>query len=377
MNDSNQQTPFDLEQIELKTDVQIARSQDPQPPTASSSKAWPVVVLLGILTLGGCAAAVFYYLRYEEVRESYSQLKKEISTASESLNATSGSLEETREALSKSQTAVQRMRDEIDKRKKDVNQLTKDKQKLEADLTKNRKALEAAEKASRSSTTKLSALESQTKKLENERDQLKQALTAKETEIAQKVDDLNAALETSQAQATNQAQAYREQERALQANLRKLENDITQMRQQAASESEAGMAIIRERGQLKSENERLKADLQKAMRDLGSAQNQIKRLSSVQTGDLVPYSDEISPAQVRFRAPLPEGVRLPRSLGQVTIMTLIDENGAVEKAFLLPGQELDGIIARDIIAAVYQWKFRPAQQGNTRVKLWQPIVFEP
>lgn len=378
MNDPNQQTPFDLEQMELKTDVHIERSPAARPqPKSSSGSAWPVVVLLGLLTLGGCAAAVFYFMRYQEVQEEYTLLQKEINTASESLNATSGNLEETRQALSKSQTAVQRMRKELDQRKQEVSKLAADRSKLEKELTQSRKNVESAQKASQTAKSKVTTLESQAKKLRSERDQLKQDMTAQDTAAKAKEADLNAALETSQAQATNQAQAYREQERKLQADMRSLENKIQRLEQQAASESEAGMAIIRERGQLKAEKERLKLELDKNVNQLKAAKAQILRLSSVQTGDLVPYSDEIEPAQVRLKSPLPEGVKLPRSLSAITIMTLINENGSVDKAFLLPGQELDGILARDIISAIYNWKFRPAQKGNTRVKVWQPIVFQP
>ena len=375
MNDS-QQTPFDLEQVELKTDVHIHRGEEPpKRKRPHSNKAWPVVIMLGLMSLAGCAVAVLYFIRYKDVREDYIQLQKEIDTASQNLTTTSGSLEETREALSKSQTAVQRMREELDQRKAEIESLKKTSAQLKADGAEAKKQLETAQKSIKDLNAKLGDNESKLSSLTKERDRLTKAMSDMEQENAARIEDLNKALEAGQAQATEQANTYRKDLQKLQAEKRDLEGTLARLRQQAEAESQAGMEIIRERGTLKSENERLKLEITNMEKALNTARQRVNRLENVQTGDLVSYSEEITAAETTFREPLPEGVRLPRGLDTVVVMALINENGGVEKAFLLPGQEVDGILARDIIATAYKWKFRPARKGNTRVKVWQPILF--
>jgi len=374
MNDS-EKTPFDLEQVELKTDVHIHRGEDPPNPKQSSSKAWPVVLMLGFMAIGGCGVAVFYFTRFKEVREDYMQLQKEIDTASQNLTTTSGSLEETRQALSKSQTSVQRMREELDQRKSEIETLEKAAKQLKSDSAQQKKRLESAQGSIKELNTKLEKSEATANELTKERDRLKQAMADQEERDATRIEDLNKALEASQAQATEQARTYRTDLKNLQSEKSALESEIERLRQQAETESQAGMEIIRERGQLKSENERLKLNIANLEKSLNQTRQQLNRVQNVQTGDLVSYSEEITPAQATFQEPLPEGVKLPRGLDQVVVMTLVDENGGVDKAFLLPGQSVDGILARDIISTVYKWKFRPARKGNTRVKVWQPILF--
>ena len=374
MNDS-QQTPFDLEQVELKTDVHIHRGEEYTSPKQSGSKAWPVVLLLGFIALAGCAVAVFYFTRYQDVREDYIQLQKEIDTASQNLTTTSGSLEETRQALSKSQTAVQRMREELDDRKSEIESLKKSSSQLQTDGNQLKKQLEAAQKSNTDLTAKLATSEAKAGDLAKERDRLTKAMATQEENYAAKVEDLNKALETGQAQANEQARTYRTDLQKVQSDKKSLEGEIARLRQQAESESRAGMEIIRERGQLKSENERLKLDLANMETSLNAARQQIDKFQNTHVGDLVSYSEEVTAAEATFQEPLPDGARLPRGINQVVVMALINENGAVDKAFLLPGQEVDGILARDIIATVYKWKFRPPRKGNTRVKVWQPILF--
>lgn len=377
MSQPNPQTPFDLEQVELKTDVQIHRDLEPQPRRKSSSGTWPVVILLGIIALAGSAAAGFYYTRFQNVRKELDQLRADIDHASENLTATSGSLEETREALSKSQTSLQRMRSELDSSKQAQDTLKKEKAQLDKELSSSKKALETAQAETKAANAKTVPLEKSVKDLTQTRADLQQQLKEKEAEFTAKLADLNTALETSQTQMTNQAQTYRQKEENLQAQIRKLQTEYQTLRNQSESESAAGLAIIRERAELKSENERLKLQLSESSKKLEQSQQRITALETTKLGDLVPYSDEVQPAEVRFRAPLPEGVKFPRGMDRVIVMTLINENGAVDKAFLLPGQEVEGLPARDIISAIYQWKFRAPQKGNIRVKLWQPVVFEP
>lgn len=377
MSDNQQQTPFDLEQVELKTDVQIHRESEPERATKSANKAWPVVLLLGFLALGGCGAAGYYYLQSEKIHEDFVQLQKEISDASDNLSATSGSLEETREALTKSQTAIKRMRTEIANGKNSIKKLQGEKAGLQKELSTARTNLEKEQKSAKAAVSKQQSLEATNKKVKADFEKLSQETQAEKAAHESKVNDLTTALSTSQEQLTQQAQAYRQQEQKLQKSIRDLESKIKRLNQQAASESEAGVAILKERGELKSANERLKVELAESAKKLSTANKRIKSLETVNLGDLVPYSDEVTPAQFRVSDPLPEGFKLPRSTGRVTAMALIDENGVVKKAYLVPGQPVEGIVARDIVTNLYTWKFKPAMRGNVRVKVWQPVLFEP
>ena len=53
---------------------------------------------------------------------------------------------------------------------------------------------------------------------------------------------------------------------------------------------------------------------------------------------------------------------------------LINEVGAVEKAFIVPGQAIDRNVARLIIDHVKNCKFSPPTLEGVRVKTWQPIL---
>jgi TonB family protein len=59
--------------------------------------------------------------------------------------------------------------------------------------------------------------------------------------------------------------------------------------------------------------------------------------------------------------------------GTVTVNTLISENGDVVRTEILKGVKGDYGFERAAESAIRQWKFRPAQKGGAKVKVWKPI----
>ena len=101
------------------------------------------------------------------------------------------------------------------------------------------------------------------------------------------------------------------------------------------------------------------------------------KLKEVSFGELVPFSENVVPGKITYREPFPDGVKIPRKLGAVVVQALITEVGSVEKAFILPGQELDASAAAGLLRAIYKWKFTPPTLGQVRVKTWQPLLVRP
>lgn len=208
-------------------------------------------------------------------------------------------------------------------------------------------------------------LESQVKRLTEERDNLKQRLAATE-DLQQELAGVKKARDLMQ----SEAEAARKETEQLRAVLKENQgggdailNEI-QAAKQAAAEAKA------EAGRLKAENEAL----------------QRKASAIPGEGDLVPLGEDIQPARpINLNRATPRlkssGFLASRPKGVVVVNVLINEKGDVVAARLIQGLPGDSLDAREAgeacVEAAKHIVFDPAssKDGKTRFKVWQGVGF--
>ncbi len=208
-------------------------------------------------------------------------------------------------------------------------------------------------------------LESQVRRLTEERDNLKQRLAATE-DLQQELAGVKKARDLMQ----SEAETARKETDQLRATLKENQgggdailNEL-QAAKQAAAEAKA------EAGRLKVENEAL--------------QHKVSALPG--EGDLVPLGEDLQPAKaINLNRATPRlkssGLLSTRPKGVVVVNVLINEKGDVVAARLiqgLPGDSLDAKEAGEAcVEAAKHIVFDPAssKDGKTRFKVWQGVGF--
>ena len=208
-------------------------------------------------------------------------------------------------------------------------------------------------------------LESQVKRLTEERDNLKQRLAATE-DLQQEL----AGVKKARDLVRSEAEAARKETDLLRATLKENQgggdailNEL-QVAKQAAAEAKA------EAGRLKVENEAL--------------QHKVSALPG--EGDLVPLGEDLQPARaINLNRATPRlkssGLLSSRPKGVVVVNVLINEKGDVVAARLiqgLPGDSLDAKEAGEAcVEAAKHIVFDPSssKDGKTRFKVWQGVGF--
>ncbi|MCB1043355.1 MAG: hypothetical protein KDC35_10460 [Acidobacteria bacterium] len=353
---------FDLDHMELKSDAAIHPPVEP-PIRPSGRFRWVTVsVILNMVLAGG--AGYFFYRNHQLIQESGHQSQHAINLAQD-LEKTHQQIGEMEDQITKLTTENKELRREIDSRKSSQ-------QDLKSDLTSNEK--------------RVNQLSADLEEITKERDVLHAQVAdwtkkhaALQAELAKTKKDLQEGekhLAETRQQLTDQAEAEARLNQALKtakADAKAANDQLDEMRKQFNDEAKASLNLIQERADLQRENRELKSARVAWQKQEQTLKDKIKSLETTQEGDLVPFSAELSPAELTYVEPFPEDV-LPRRFGPYTLQVLINEFGAVERAFFVAGQQPPSGEARIILETALRYKFTPATQNGVRVKTWQPII---
>ena len=227
----------------------------------------------------------------------------------------------------------------------------------------------------------LSALK---KKSEEEEKQLKSSQIKynqlkKNSQIRE--NDLNNTITSLQQQekekeATYQAQIteFRGEINTLRTERNSLRNSVSGYKDQIEEEARAGKVAMREQGKVVQENRALKADLLRIEKENKALLAQNKDLKEVTTGELVPFSSEITMPVPHYKEPIPKGLKWPRGTDVIVVHMLINESGAVSEIYYPQGQFIDTTFKSIMSPNLFKWKFSPPKYRNMNVKAWTPII---
>ncbi len=368
MNEPNasDKNNLDFDEIQLKSDIPVRRAERPPVKRVQvKSKRWPLV-LLTLLALAGAGVAGYLYLELEKAKITNRELLQKEETTVSNLKNTAGTLEEARVKILRLEGELKKANQANQKLEKSNADLSAAKKENEGQIANQKSALADVQK-------KLQVSEQRLKQVNKARDNLQSELDRVEKTYGERVEALETQLADSRAQYQSQTTRFEEETRTLQNQLARVKRDRDRFKQQFEDESSASLRIIQEQADLKEKNANLESEVRGLKARLADADRRIRGLEEVGLGDLVPFSEEVSPGQVNYREPLPDGLKIPRRLSPVVVQVLVSEVGSVEKAFIVPGQALDAELARAVSQSIYKWKFSPPTYRNTRVKTWQPV----
>jgi len=368
MSEHERKEPIAFDEIELKSDTPIQRMEKPpikrgQPKPARSF----LTILLFLLFCIGGAAAWYFFDQHRQLELRYNSLLEEQDSTRLNLNTTAGTLEEAHasiNALTKDLDASKKENEELSKKNKTLNNSLQAKNKenktLRQEVDRGKASLSKANESNKNLTARKAELEKSYAQLEQSSNS--------------KISSLETSIEQKDNQYRTDAEAWSATRNSLQQNLQKMTAEKERIQRQFEDESSASLEIIKAQSALKQNNTKLESEVRKLSAELKTARTKINALENVQNGDLVPYSEEVTPGEVRYREPLPDGEKIPRKIGQVAIQVLVNEVGSVEKAFILPGQLLEANLARALTQSIYKWKFTPPSYRKIRVKTWQTVL---
>jgi len=373
MTEPNQdKNQIDLDQIELHTDSPLGRQGSPQPPQrrtrakTKGGRGW-LIVLLALLFLAAAGGAGYFYTEMERLRGINEELAKRGEDVATDLDATVNNLQDAQELIANLQREVKSLRGKLD----DAETKSAD---LEKRLAAAQKRIDERQEAINGLDRQLKIAQDKTATVTRERNRLRDDLADLRTQSQARIAELEKSIQDNRQQYQSELANQQRAQNNLRAERDAALREKQRLERQFKEESDASLAIIRERAELKRDKETLQRQLDQAQTDLQRATARVRRLEETQTGDLVAFSEDISPARINYREPLPDGVRIPRKLGTVALQALINEIGAVEKAFIISGQEMEGELARSLVSNVLQWKFDPATKDGIRVKVWQTVL---
>jgi len=378
----------EFDQMELHSDIDIHAEPEirrESPVKKSGNPLLPLMTVLALLALGGSG---YLFYRYRLLSEDYQQLENRVQDATNTLAATNSDLQATHSDLGKTATTLESTKTTLADTRSNMDRLDgalrsaqnmntrleKEKNDLIATLAERDKELGKTKKSLTSANNQLAKNKKTLRRTQTERDRLKKDKATLQEQSTLQITKLETDLEDQRARSLSQLKTSEDKYRKQKRQLDKATEDLEQAHNQFKAESKASLQIIKERSQLKKDKTALEAEVNKLRVAAKADHEKISRLENVNFGDLVPYSEEIQPARATYQEPLPDGIKIPRRLGSVTLMVLVTEVGSVEKAFLLPGQELEPTLSVAVIRNIYKWKFSPPQADNVRVKTWQPVV---
>lgn len=408
MSDQKGQQPsdhVDFENIELHSDVDIHshrnkkqeppksrkvkkpkpiakdadQDQDDQPAASGGGAAKAISFLLAILFLASAGAAGYFYTQLQELQilhetlqTSHRELNEQIATATENLSDTSGSLEDAQKRIGLMSTSLKQ-------REEDLNAAEKKSQELATKLANTENAKQKVEQDLKQAQSSLSTTRNQLKDMTSSRDKLQAELTATQQTAQQTEQALNTRINGLEADMAAQQQTYQQELQGFQqridrvnSDLDKAKIDLERAQRDMQAESDASRKILQEAEAAKARSATLSVEVERLRTELANAKNQIVDQQAVKTGDLIAEIDAIQQPTVRYKEPLVDA-RLPRGK-QVAVRVLVTEVGSVEKAMLVPGQNLEPTTQQALLRNIYQWKFTPPSYEGRMIKAWHVVM---
>jgi len=348
MND--QRTP--LEEFEFRQAARIRTPEEKREKPTPQKKRVFLTVLLLVLLAGALFAAGFLYHQLQLQQLKTTQLAKELATSKQKMTETEISLKDIQQKLKKMThrvsdsskgkgellTAIEQLNQSIDTRNKEI-------QSLKQKIREREKSIENAEKARKKMKTEL-------KKAQKSNQDLKsQVNTAKAT-----------------------IREFQDTTGKLKSTIRTLQSNMNQ-------EGNASRKLVSDMLDAQSKAEKLRKEKESMEETIDSLRKENTSLKRVDPGELVPFSDLVTPAKpiVHPSATLEKKGSFGKVRGFIVVNAYIDETGFVQNAFYLESHlrkdEKNGAAISQALKTVLKWRFSPALYNDkTPVKIWQPVV---
>lgn len=375
---------FDFDQMELHGDTEITRREPPRRKKAekknSGSSKVGILIFAALFVAAGAAAGYFYKeleglkVRHQQLLEAKNMTAEDLSEVSESVKAKEQEIADLQGSMQKESAAKQDLAKQKTDLEKAKGSLEKKVTSLEADLKKVRDELAGVRKEYNQSKERVAALEKDKKQVEGKLALAVQDLEAAKRNHAGEKASLQKQMDENQATYQKTLQALQAEKSDLQRNLETTRQAKEKLENNMQEESNAVLQIMDEQKKLRADRDRMAKQIATLEQERNSLKKQLTEASEVQAGDLVAFSEDLTPGRVTYREPLPGGIRIPRRQEPALVQVLVTETGSVSNAFLLPGQQFEPDVARAIIQAVYKYKFSPPTYANMRVRTWQPVA---
>ncbi len=335
-----------IEDLEFENPVEIRKFNKEK-----SNKGCNRILLLFVLLL--LVTSTFSFYRYFLMKKNNSNLKQEVKKLSEQLKEKEKQINEITSKLSEIKSAISKKGNKktllISNIKQLKNELKKQKIKIKRLQTSNNNLKKELQRLSR-----------KTRELKGKNRELKNTIAVKEKEIS----------------------AQKNKIKELENRVTQMEQTLSNLRQTFNMESSASKKLISELIGEQKKNEKLLKENLKLKETVKELSNRVKRLKTVEEGDMVPSSDLVIPAKplisekVRVKS---KGI-FSKVKGFVVVNALIDESGIVKNAYFvftdIPENKIDrGTLINKALTILKKWKFSPPMyRGNIPVKNWQPVI---
>ena len=372
MNQDNQPQPrreFDLDHVNLHSDVSVDRfhvDEDPPAPITAKKPRGRTRELFFSTFLNMVLAAGFGYLMWER-QNNQVIVKGEMSKVK-------SQLEISQQKLDQANLQIQELEGHNKKLKNKGENLSQQEKELSSSISKEREQAQLFQKELTALKKEKTELDKELNSQKSRYDALKTTAAKKETELTQKISSLESVMVEKETDFQNQLAEMKKLVQTLNSERTTLTRDLNQYREQIQEEARAGQAAMREQGVLANENKALVAQISKLGADNKSLKAQIKELKEVTTGELVPFSSEITLPVPHYKEPLPKGLKWPKGSDFVVVHMLINESGGVNEIYYPQGQFVDAQFQSMMSPVLFKWKFSPPRFESLNVKTWVPII---
>ncbi len=218
------------------------------------------------------------------------------------------------------------------------------------------------------------------KQIEKQIDKLKNKINKAEKQI-KSIKEKNKKLKSDLDTLKQQLKNTESEKDKIEEQLTKLQKQYSTLKEDYNEEVKASKEIL---GSM-SENEQLlsqtKEKNKKLQSQLKSLKAKLHKLETVETGELVPYSEKLIPANAILKksVTLEKNGLFNKVEGFVEVNVLIDHFGEVKNAVFLDykvkGEADKSKVIGEALKTAMKWKFNPAlYNGEVKVKVWQPIL---
>ncbi|MCK5879862.1 MAG: hypothetical protein KAH24_08780 [Holophagae bacterium] len=341
-----------LEEFEFRQAAKIRTPEEKREKPAPQKKSVLLTTVLLVLLAGTFAAAGVLYYQFHLEQKKTTELEKHLAISQEERVAADTSLKTIQQELKKMARRVStsskgkgELLTSIDQLKQNIDSLNEGIRSLKQNVREKETAVRKLKKARKTTEKELANAKNTSKELKTSLD------TAKATtlEFQDKAEKLQRTIETLQDNMNQEGNASR-----------KLVSDMLDAQNQAAK--------------LKKQKNALEDSLTSLKREITS-------LKQVDPGELVPFSDLVTPAKpiVHPTAIVEKKGAFGKVRGFILVSAYIDETGFVQNAFYLESHlrkdEMNGLAISQALKTVMKWRFSPAlYDDNTPVKIWQPVV---
>ncbi len=341
-----------LEEFEFRQAARIRTPEEKRGKPTPQKKRIFLTVLLLVLLAGALFAAGFLYHQLQLQQQKTTQLAKELATSQQKMTATEISLKDIQQELKKMTHRVSdsskgkgELLTAIDQLKQDINNRNQEIRSLKQKIRERETSIKNAEKARKKVNTELEKAQKSNQELKG------QVNTAKATI------------------------------REFQDTTEKLKSTIQTLQSNMNQEGNASRKLVSDMLEAQSKTKKLRKEKETMEATLDSLSKEIASLKQVDPGELVPFSDLVTPAKpiVHPSATLEKKGSFGKVRGFIVVNAYIDETGFVQNAFYLESHlrkdEKNGAAISQALKTVLKWRFSPALYNDkTPVKIWQPVV---